>query len=37
VLSQHPAARIDRGALTECEPGQHTASTPPCVVDSPGA
>ena len=37
VVAQHPSAKVNRAPIAQCGAGRHTASTPPCVVSSPGA
>jgi hypothetical protein len=37
VAAQHPDARVDRAPMRPCAQENHTAHTPPCVVNAPGA
>jgi hypothetical protein len=37
VTAQHPDARVDTAPMRACGQEKHTAHTPPCVVNAPGA
>ncbi|HEX6699473.1 MAG TPA: hypothetical protein VF101_01970 [Gaiellaceae bacterium] len=37
VTAQHPGARVETAPMRSCGQEKHTAHTPPCVVNAPGA